>query len=122
MVEQPNGEYLTHLILERGSAASVSNPILEFTGNHEINDTLKVIGCDLTNVNIGSNGGVIHLIEEKLDHKRMWLICSLHTNELPLGHLFTKLDGKRIVFQVRNCCILPLLSLLNKMILYTSFF
>ena len=94
LVEQPHREYLTHLTLERGSAVSVSNAILEFTGNHDINDTLKVIGSDLTNVNTGPNGGVIHLIEEKLDHKLMWLICLLHTNELPLRHLFTKLDGK----------------------------
>ena len=94
MVEQPHGEYLTHLTLEKKSAVSVSNAILEFTGNHDINDTLKVIGCDSTNVNTGSNGGVIHLIAEKLDHKLMWLICLLHTNELPLPHLFTKLDEK----------------------------
>ena len=39
LVEQPHGEYLTHLILERGSAVSVSNAIFEFTGTHDINDT-----------------------------------------------------------------------------------
>ena len=53
-----------------------------------------MIGCNSTNVNTGSNGGVIHLAGEKLDHKLMRLICILHTNELPLRHLFTKLDGK----------------------------
>ena len=94
MVEQPHEKYLTHLTLERGSAVSVSNAIPEFTGSHDINDTLKVIVRDSTNVNIGSNGRVIHLVGEKLDHKLMWLICILHTNELPLRHLFTKLDGK----------------------------
>ena len=94
LVEQPHGEYLTHLTLQSGSAAAISNAILEFTGNHDISDTLKVLGCDSTNVNTGSNGGVIHLIERKIGHKVMWLICLLHTNELPLRHLFTKLDGK----------------------------
>ena len=53
-----------------------------------------MIGCDSTNVDNGSKGGVIYLIEEKLDHKLMWLICLLHTNELPLRHLVTKVDGK----------------------------
>ena len=41
LVEQLHGEYLTHLTIERGSAASFNNVILEFTGNYDINDTLK---------------------------------------------------------------------------------
>ena len=35
----------------------------------------------------------------------MWLICLLHTNQLPWRHFFTNLDrrtgGKDIVFQVQ---------------------
>ena len=47
---------------------------------------------------------LIHRIDEKIGHRVMWLICLLHTNELPLRHLFTKLDEKlveKIVFEVR---------------------
>ena len=72
----------------------MSQAILAFTGEYDINTTLNVIRCDSTNVNTGCNGGVIHLIEETIGHKLMWLICLLHTNELPLRHLSTSLDGK----------------------------
>ena len=78
----------------------MSEAILEFNGECNINDELEVIGCDLINVNTGSMRVVIYEIEEKIGHRVMWLICLLHINELPLRHLFTNLDeitcGKNI--------------------------
>ena len=32
-------------------------------------------------------------LEAELDHRLLWHICMLHTNELPLRHLMTELDG-----------------------------
>ena len=54
---------------------------------------LTVVGCDGTNVNIGHNGGIIRLMELDLNRPLQWCICLLHTNELPLRHLVSSLDG-----------------------------
>ena len=96
LVGQPHDEYLTHLTVRGGNAAAISQAILAFTGKYDINNTLKVIGCDSTNVNSSCNGGEIHRIKEKIGHKLICLICLLHTNELPFRHLFTSLDEKTI--------------------------
>ena len=40
-----------------------------------------------TNVNTGWKGGVVQYIEEILNKKLIWIICNLHTNELPLRKL-----------------------------------
>lgn len=55
---------------------------------------MSAIGCDGTVVNTGRKSGTIHLIEELLKGPVQWLICQLHSNELPLRHLFQLLDGK----------------------------
>ena len=57
---------------------------------------MVAIGCDGTNVNTGTKGGVIKLFESRLKRPLHWFICMLHANELPLGHLFSTLDGKTI--------------------------
>ena len=56
--------------------------------------SLIAIGADSTNVNTGWIGGVIPFLENKLERKLIWLVCALHTNELPLRHLMIQLDGK----------------------------
>ena len=53
----------------------------------------KVVGSDSTACITGNIGGVICLLEKSLGRRLMWSICLLHTNELPLRHLFTDLDG-----------------------------
>lgn len=52
------------------------------------------LGCDGTPVNTGPKGGVIRLLELKLNKPLHWFVCQLHANELPLWHLIEKLDGK----------------------------
>ena len=37
--------------------------------------------------------GVNVRLERELDHRLVWLVCMLHSNELPLRHLMTALDG-----------------------------
>ena len=32
-------------------------------------------------------GGIIHWLEKLLNRKVFWVICAIHTNELPLRHL-----------------------------------
>uniref|UniRef100_UPI00358F4A34 uncharacterized protein n=1 Tax=Myxine glutinosa TaxID=7769 RepID=UPI00358F4A34 len=38
----------------------------------------------------------MHWVEVKLCRKLIWLVCTLHTNELPLRHLIIALDGKTL--------------------------
>ena len=54
----------------------------------------KVVGSDSTSCITGNIGGVICLLEKSLGRRLMWSICLLHTNELPLRHLFTDLNGQ----------------------------
>lgn len=58
-----------------------------------IADNVLAIGCDSTNANTGCKGGVINCLEKKLGRPLQRFICMLHTNELPLRHLFEQLDG-----------------------------
>ena len=51
-------------------------------------------GCDGTAVNTGQKGGIIRLLEEKMNSPVHWFICLLHTNEVPLRHLIETIDGK----------------------------
>ena len=54
---------------------------------------LKVVGCDSTNLNTGTKGGVLRHLELLFGRPLQRFICMLHTNELPLRHLFLHLDG-----------------------------
>ena len=53
------------------------------------------MGCDGTAVNTGRKGGVIHMVEMRLQRPVQWIICLLHSNELLLRHLIKDLDGKK---------------------------
>ena len=41
----------------------------------------------------GCNNGAIRCMEEILSRPLQWAICLLHLNELPLRHIFLRLDG-----------------------------
>ena len=51
------------------------------------------MACDGTTVNTGHVGGVIRLMDLHLSKPLQWCVCLLHSNELPLRHLFEHLDG-----------------------------
>ena len=59
-----------------------------------VDRTILVIGGDSTNLNTGWKGGMLTHIEKLLGRKCFWVVCMLHTTELPLRHLFSTLDGK----------------------------
>ena len=59
----------------------------------ELERTLDIVGTDGTRVNTGKWSGAIRTLEELLGRPLQWVICLLHTNELPLRHVFTNLDG-----------------------------
>ena len=55
---------------------------------------LRGLGCDGTALNTGVDLGIIRRMELYLGLPIQHIICLLHTNELPLRHLFRHLDGE----------------------------
>jgi hypothetical protein len=76
------------------SAINITSAVVDFLTTRNINiDDLVAIGCDGTAVNTGRKGGVIRLLERKLNHPLQWFVCQLHGNELLVRHLFVHVDG-----------------------------
>ena len=59
----------------------------------ELHNKLAVVGTDGTASITGKYNGCIRSLEKLLNKPLQWVICLLHTNELPLHHVFTMLDG-----------------------------
>ena len=96
---EPGEKYLFHFTPVKATkslkhAEIIPNNIVEWLTERGIGKSLKAVGGDSTNENTGWEGGVIKHIEIKLGKKLKWLICQLHTNEFPLRHLITNLDGE----------------------------
>ena len=72
----------------------IAIPIVERLRQHRAEETLDSIGGDSTPMNTRREGGAFTCIERLLGKKKTWPVCMLHTNELPLCHLITALDGK----------------------------
>ena len=93
IVEEPGGEYLTHLTPEGGKGQDIANAILTWLEESSQLEGLKILDADGTAVNMGPRNGALHLIEEGLERKAQWNICKLHINELGLRHLIADIDG-----------------------------
>jgi hypothetical protein len=95
IIKEPGSTYIGYAVPSHGTAKSLAFAIHETLTSHlniSLNDTVA-IGCDGTVVNTGKYGGVIRLLEKRLNRPLQWIVCLLHMNELPLRHLFSKLDG-----------------------------
>lgn len=95
IIKEPGSVYVGYAVPSHGTAKGLESAIFQIvTGqlNMSLEDTLA-IGCDGTVTNTGKYGGVIRLLEKRLHRPLQWIICLLHLNELPLRHLFAKLDG-----------------------------
>jgi len=94
LLTEPKSQYVGHFTTATGSSQSIVNGILDYCSSNEISfDDVAAVGCDGTAVNTGRKGGVIKLLEDHFNKPLQWLICLLHTNELPLRHLMKELDG-----------------------------
>lgn len=94
LIQEPGSNYMGYVVPEVGTAKGIQTAITGFLLHEEISqDSIMAIGCDGTNVNTGKYGGIIRLLEKKLQKPLQWIICLLHMNELPLRHLFVHLDG-----------------------------
>ena len=96
--QEPGGKYLFHFVPDKATAEKkhaevIAEKIVNWLVEKRLDKTLLAIGGDSTNVNTGSQGGAMHWVEEKLGRRLVWLVCDLHTGELPLRKLITELDG-----------------------------
>jgi len=92
LIQEPESVFLGHSAPMNGSSQEIENSFFQLLSPN-LNNVLA-IGCDGTAINTGSTGGVIARLEARLRHSVHWIICLLHTNELPLRHLFNAIDGK----------------------------
>lgn len=95
LLQEPGSLYIGHLTPIAGSASCISFSIIDYLQSHNIDtSSIVAVGCDGTAVNTGHRGGVIRLLEEKLNRPLHWFVCLLHANELPLRHLISHYDGQ----------------------------
>lgn len=90
LIEQPGSYYISHITPPSGTATAIANLDIKFRSTSK----LIAIGCDGENVNTGNKNGIITQMEKKIQKPVHWIICQLHTNELPLRKLITTLNGK----------------------------
>ena len=79
-----SGEYyLSHFSTEDGKGRTIAQKIFNTIANTELHDKLTVVGTDGTAAMTGKFNGCIRKLEELLNKPLQWVICLLHTNELP---------------------------------------
>ena len=93
MVGEPGEYYLSHFSTEDGKGSSIADGIFSVIKGTDLEVNLAVIGTDGAATMTGINKGCIRKLEEALQRPLQWVICLLHTNELPLCHIFVELDG-----------------------------
>ena len=75
--------YVDHITLQpKAGAKGLSKEISGWIRKNNQSTNVKALGSDSTNMMTGHKGGAIHHIECELNHKCLWCICQLHTNEL----------------------------------------
>jgi hypothetical protein len=100
VVSEPKGEFITSLSHNKieddeiKGAELEAKLLLDYTEESKMQDNLELGSCDSTNTNSGRKTGVMRRLEEALKRNLMRVFCALHTNELPLRHLFEAIDGK----------------------------
>jgi hypothetical protein len=94
LLRQPNSIYIGHASAGRSTAQEKAQILLNFLRNKNLElGNLMAVCCDGEPTNTGRYDGILRNLERNLDRPIHWFICLLHLNELPLRHLFTKLDG-----------------------------
>lgn len=94
LIMETESKFLGYTVPQFGTSECIEQTITYFFTESKIStDCLVAVGCDGTNVNVGKEGGVIRLLERRLDKPLQWIICLLHMNELPFRHLFQHIDG-----------------------------
>ncbi len=83
LVQEPGNKYIGHVTPEPGTAENVSDSIIVKLRDMQIDtQNLKVLGGDGCNLNVGWRGGVMRLLEEKLNLSLFKIVCLLHLGEV----------------------------------------
>ena len=93
VVGEPGSYYLTHFSPEDGKGRTIAQKLFDSFSGTELEGKLAVVGTDGTASMTGKHNGCIRSLEELLHRPLQWVVCLLHTNELPLRHVFAALDG-----------------------------
>ena len=120
VTEEPSGRYIGHFVPEapvhpEKPALKVAQGLLEILEQRDSTDSLLFLAGDSTNTNTGWRGGTHAHLERLLGRRLYWGICNLHTNELPLRHLITTLDGPTSSAEGFMGPVCSLLSRVNEM-------
>ena len=96
--QEPGGKYLFHFVPDEATttkkhAEIIADTIVQWLVEKKQDKVLMAIGGDSTNVNTGWQGGAMYWVENKLGRRLVWIVCDLHTGELPLRKLMIQLDG-----------------------------
>ena len=93
VVGEPGSYYLTHFSPEDGKGRTIAQKLFDSFSCTELEGKLAIVGTDSTASMTGKHNGCIRNLEELLHRPLQWVVCLLHTNELPLRHVFATLDG-----------------------------
>ena len=99
VTSEPDGSYRMHFTPPEATPANkpakqVAVVLHDWLVEHGQDTSVLVVGGDSTNSMSGWKGGSIAWLEKLLNRKLFWVICQIHTNELPLRHLIENIDGK----------------------------
>ena len=126
VTEEPSGRYLTHFVPEtpvhpEKPALKVAQALFDILEQHNSSESLQFLAGDSTSMNTGWKGGSHALLEKLLGRRLYWAICSIHTNELPLCHLITTLDGPTSSEKGFMGPVCSLLTRVNEMVFNPGF-
>ena len=67
LVQEPESDYAEHFTTASGSAAAITLGIFNFLKANSISiDDIVDVDCNVTAVNTGRKGGVIHMVDMRL--------------------------------------------------------
>ena len=127
VTSEPDGQYRHHFTpgpsdkTQNKPAKVIAQELHSWMVEYGIDETVEVLGGDSTNEMSGWSGGSIAWMERLLGRKVFWVICNLPTNELPLRHLISALDGKTSSKDGFSGPIGKQLSQVNKMVKKSTF-
>ena len=94
MVEEPESRYSSHVTPKQGTGLGVAKALYSKMKEMKAVDSLKVIGGDGTNVNVGWKTGAMAYLEKFKGQPLQRQICLLHGIDLPFRAAVKKYVGK----------------------------